>query len=160
MAESLRILITGGSGFIGINLVEHYRSRGVPVLNLDAKPPRNPAHTGLWQACDILDGPGLLAQATAFQPTHLFHLAARTDLNGASLADYAANTEGTSRTIEAVTALPGLRRVIFASSRMVCRIGYQPRHDQDYCPSTPYGESKVDTERRVRAAAARAYPNG
>ena len=36
---------------------------------------------------------------------------------------------------------------------MVCRIGYEPKDDNDYCPSTPYGESKVMGEKIVRAAA-------
>ena len=35
---------------------------------------------------------------------------------------------------------------------MVCRIGYQPADDEDTCPATAYGVSKVQTERLVRAS--------
>jgi len=40
-----RILITGGSGFIGTNLVEHFLGEGAAVLSLDARPPRNSERT-------------------------------------------------------------------------------------------------------------------
>ncbi|MBZ5653310.1 MAG: hypothetical protein LAO18_22830 [Acidobacteriia bacterium] len=33
--------MTGGSGFIGTNLVQHFFSLGDQVLNLDIAPPRN-----------------------------------------------------------------------------------------------------------------------
>ena len=42
-------------------------------------------------------------------------------------------------------------RTVVASSRLVCRLGYEPRSDEDYCPTTAYGASKVETERIVRA---------
>src|SRR6185503_17868585 len=34
----------------------------------------------------------------------------------------------------------------------VCRVGYVPKADDDYRPSTLYGQSKVRTEQIVRAA--------
>jgi len=41
-------------------------------------------------------------------------------------------------------------RVVIASSRLLCRIGYQPKSDDDYCATTAYGASKIETERLVR----------
>ena len=35
---------------------------------------------------------------------------------------------------------------------MVCRIGYQPRDDHDYCPANAYGHSKMQMEHSVREA--------
>ncbi len=43
-----------------------------------------------------------------------------------------------------------VERAVIASSRLVCRIGYQPGFDEDYCPTTAYGASKVETECLVR----------
>ena len=86
----------------------------------------------------------------------MYHLAARTDLGGATLADYAANTRGVENLIDAASSSATIRRVMFASSRLVCKIGYQPAADDDYCPSTVYGESKAIGERVVRARAASA----
>jgi GlcNAc-P-P-Und epimerase len=148
----MRVVVTGGSGFIGTNLVQLYVTRGVPVMNLDVAPPANPEHHSLWRRVDLLDGPGLRRAVEDFGPTHVAHLAARTDLEGQSIAEYAANTRGVSNLIYALQRLPNLKRVAFASSRLVCKIGYQPLGDQDYCPSTVYGESKVAGEQLVREA--------
>jgi nucleoside-diphosphate-sugar epimerase len=71
------------------------------------------------------------------------------------LSDYSANTIGVQNLIAAIEGLKSLQRIVFASSRLVCRIGYQPSSDQDYCPTTPYGESKVVGEQIVRDAAHR-----
>ena len=49
-------------------------------------------------------------------------------------------------------AAPPVVRTVIASSRLVCRLGYRPQADDDYCPTTAYGASKVETERLVRAA--------
>lgn len=147
-----RVLVTGGSGFIGTNLVEEFRREGAPVLNLDLNPPINPAHADLWHRCDILDATELATCVREFGPTHVYHLAARTDLHGTALSDYAANTVGVKSTLSAVAGSKSVERSVFASSRMVCRIGYAPRHEADYRPPNSYGGSKVIGERLVRDA--------
>jgi nucleoside-diphosphate-sugar epimerase len=45
-----------------------------------------------------------------------------------------------------------VRSVVFTSSLLVCRNGYVPKNDQDFCPPNLYGESKVEGERLIRAA--------
>lgn len=151
----MRILVTGGSGFIGTNLVEYFAIAGNEVLNLDIAAPRNGAHGSYWQPGSLLDRAGLRAVVRDFSPEIIFHMAARTDLDGSSIDDYAANTVGVENLIAAVEGLTSLRRIIFASSRLVCRIGYAPRNEFDYCPTTPYGESKVIGEKLVRDAISR-----
>ncbi len=148
----MRILVTGGSGFIGTNLIEALQQRGHHVLSADPIAPRNPAHTAIWRKMDLCRRDEVLATVADVQPEAIYHLGARTDLHGRTPADYAANTDGVKNLIEAIRSTGTVQRVFFASSRMVCRIGYQPTGDNDYCPSTPYGESKVETERIVRAA--------
>jgi nucleoside-diphosphate-sugar epimerase len=147
----MRILITGGSGFIGTNLVEALRSEH-ELLNIDIADPRNPAQRAIWKNVDITRGRDLTAAVSEFQPDTVVHLAARTDLDGRSIEDYAANTVGVSNLIDAVSATGSVQRVLFASTRLVCKIGYQPRAENDYCPTTPYGKSKIEGERLVRAA--------
>lgn len=146
----MRILVTGGSGFIGTNLVEHARAGGHEVLNLDIAPPRNPAHAALWQRVDITDGPSLRSAVVGYAPEVVLHMAARTDLRGTSVADYAANTTGVAHVIETLRAIPRPRAVVFASSMLVCRIGHRPQHDEDYSATTAYGLSKIEGERLVR----------
>ena len=88
----------------------------------------------------------------AVRPTHVFHLGARTDLDGKNVADYEANAAGVANllTVMRDTQFRTVRTIV-ASSRLVCRLGYQPSSDEDYCPTTAYGASKVETERLVRA---------
>jgi len=153
-----RILVTGGSGFIGTNVVEHFRAQGHAVLNADRLPPRNADHQGLWVPVDLLDSEALSRLLVSHDPEVVFHLAARTDLQGATIADYPANTQGVSNLIQALTLAPSLRLAVFASSMLVCRIGYHPSHTEDYCPTTAYGESKVAGERLVRQEAGDRFP--
>jgi len=143
-------VITGGSGFIGTNLVEHYRRAGWAVVNADIAAPRNPDHASCWRPLDILDGAALRDLVRAVDPTVFVHLAARTDLRGATAADYTANVDGVRNAIAAVRTLTNMEAAIFASSMLVCALGYQPRRDDDYCPTTAYGRSKVEGETIVR----------
>jgi nucleoside-diphosphate-sugar epimerase len=154
-----RILVTGGSGFIGTNLVEYYLAEpGFEVLNIDPVPPRNPEHSHVHRTISILDFESLEAVVHDFRPTTIFHLGARTDLDGNELEDYAANVAGVEnliRTIEGLDTKP--RATLFASSRLVCRIGHMPSHAEDYCATTVYGQSKIRTEQIVRSMAARRF---
>jgi GlcNAc-P-P-Und epimerase len=121
-------------------------------MSLDPEPPRNPKQRNLWKQVDTLDSRAVTATVSEFDPTLVFHLGARTDLHGKTTADYAQNIQGVRAIIDACNAAPDVRRVIFASSRLVCRIGYQPRDEEDYSATTPYGQSKVIGEQIVRAS--------
>ncbi len=147
-----RVLVTGGSGFIGTNLVESLRGAGHELCNLDIRAPGCEAHRPLWRNVDITDAGALCAAVVEFQPQFIHHLAARTDMHGTTLSDYSANTDGVDNMIKAAASCPSLQRIVFASSRLVCRIGYHPKSPTDYQPSTLYGESKVIGEQRVRSA--------
>lgn len=103
--------------------------------------------------CDLLDVAGLSSALNEFSPDMVFHLAARTDLNDKDdLNGYAANITGVSNLLDAISSTASVRRVIYTSSQLVCRIGYVPRNEVDYRPNTMYGESKVLTEKLVREA--------
>ncbi|MCH7226440.1 dTDP-glucose 4,6-dehydratase [Haloferula sp. A504] len=86
----MRLLVTGGSGFIGSNLVRLAIGRGHQVLNLDKLTyAANPAsltdldgHPGYhFLQADIADADAVRAAFSDFQPESLIHLAAETHVD-------------------------------------------------------------------------------
>ncbi len=144
-----KILITGGSGFIGTNLVDFYKDK-VDVLNLDINEPRNKKHMSYWKKVDINNYEKLEDVVSKFNPDIVIHMAARTDLDGKTLEDYNANILGVENIIKITNNIESITKVIFASSRLVCKIGYQPKDEFDYCATTVYGKSKIIGEKLVR----------
>ncbi|MBK7385109.1 MAG: NAD(P)-dependent oxidoreductase [Flavobacteriales bacterium] len=149
----MRLLITGGSGFIGTNLIRFYEEKQVPILNLDWNPPLCPDQLPYWKEADILNGEACGQLIREFAPTHVVHLAARTDTDEATDVEaYRQNHEGTRLLLEQLKACPSIQRVIVTSTQFVCEAGYQPKDDLDFKPFTVYGESKRRTELITRAA--------
>jgi nucleoside-diphosphate-sugar epimerase len=150
----MRVLVTGSAGFIGRRLVRALAAANHVVAGLDKRTP--PPEAALMTAnfvCDILDDGALERAVRAFAPDALAHLAARTDLDEtAGLAGYAANIEGVRHLISAIQSTPSVRRCIWTSSQLVCRVGYVPQDPTEFLPDTTYGQSKVRTEEIVRAA--------
>lgn len=148
-----RILITGGSGFIGTNYIEELRpAYNIAITNVDRVRPKKEEHCSYWVQCDILDAVRLLQIVRTAQPTELVHLAARTDMKGRTVEDYAANSVGTANVVEAVRTTSSVKRVIFTSTQYVVGPGPLPQHDEEFRPHTIYGQSKVLSERIVRSA--------
>lgn len=146
-----KILITGGSGFIGTNLIEHLlKQNKYTLLSIDKEQPKIEGHRNIWKHVDICEKELLKQTVADFQPDYVIHLAARTDLRGKEVRDYAANMEGVSNLLYALEEVPNLKRAVFASSMYVCEPGYMPKDFEDYAPHTLYGESKVETEKRIK----------
>jgi len=150
----MRILVTGGSGFIGTNLVEYYLSKREEVINFDIALPKNITHKPYWRKVDILDLEALRLEIIDFSPLYIINLAAQTSTTdrGRKLEDYATNFRGLRNLMEIAKDTPSVERLISTSSMIVCRAGYQPQSDADYCPDTLYGQSKVLSEKLLREA--------
>ncbi len=147
-----RVIVTGGSGFIGTNLVHLYHNGGAEVINIDRAAPRLPAHQEFWREIDILEPEPLEKCIRDFEPDLVFHLAARTDLDEkAGMIGYDANVAGVGNMLKAMEGLDSLKRIVMTSTQLVCRPGYRPKSDTDYAPHTVYGRSKIETERVTRA---------
>jgi nucleoside-diphosphate-sugar epimerase len=142
----MKVLVTGSSGFIGQALVRQLKAAGCEVAGLDKSP-----GSATNYACNILDAARLTEAVQGFSPDALVHLAARIDLDEKnSLTGYATNIDGVQNLIAAVRLAPSIKRAIWTSSQLVCRVGYVPRHDTDYKADTLYGRSKIRTEQIVR----------
>lgn len=147
----MKILVTGSSGFIGSALVEYFLKRGLTVKGIDIQEPRYKHHISFWENINILDAAALQNAFDRYKPSHVVHLAARTDLGlDSDLDGFKANTDGVRNILNACMTSKGLQRVIFTSTILICEVGYIPKTDDDYYPTTPYGESKVIGERIVR----------
>jgi GlcNAc-P-P-Und epimerase len=151
MDTNTKILITGGSGFIGTNLLQKLVQDGYEVLNMDSREPKEKDLKRFWKKVEITDLSSLKTGIEQFAPTYIVHLAARTDLNGHSLDDYSTNILGVENLMNIAKSTTSLKKILITSSMLVCKAGYQPKGPLDFSPTTFYGESKVETEKIVWA---------
>jgi nucleoside-diphosphate-sugar epimerase len=147
-----KILVTGGSGFIGTNFIDLMLDRDAMLFNVDIRPPIREEHHKLWKECDLLDQSKLRQILSDNRPTEVVHLAARTDTIGTTIEDYRANTEGTANLLAEIKEIPSISRVIITSTQFVYGPGSLPKDDVDFSPHTVYGRSKVLCEQMTRAA--------
>jgi len=154
-----RVLVTGGSGFVGANLVTTLLDRGYQVRSFDRAPSRLPEHPQL----DVLQGDiidaGVCAAAVDGIDT-VIHTAALIELmGGASVTDeyrqrsFAVNVGGTDNLVHAGQAA-GVKRFVYTSSNSVVMGGQNITGGDETLPYTNrfndlYTETKVVAERFV-----------
>jgi len=150
----MKILISGGSGFIGTNLIDDLLKKQHEILNVDKNPPHKNEHKVYWTVCDILDRTKLQDIFSKFRPNVVVHMAARTDTDPKNnLDDYKTNTEGTKNILESVKTIDSVERIVITSTQFVYQAeNSEPQSDEDYLPHTVYGESKVLAEQVTRKA--------
>jgi GlcNAc-P-P-Und epimerase len=150
MLNKPSIIVTGASGFIGTNLLEYFLTKNYRVINLDINEPRNNHHYKYWKKIDICNFNQLSNIIHNFSPDYIVHLAARTDLRGTDILDYyKSNIEGVENLIKVISNNKNIKRVIFASSMLVNKVGYSTNNLFDYNPANNYGKSKVLGEKLI-----------
>lgn len=151
----MRILVTGGAGFIGANLVYQLISLEGEVFVIDdlsTGKPENIDPRGGFRKVDICDEE-FLGAVRAFNPDVIVHLAAQPSV-AESFKDpeknYRVNVEGTKNVIRAALENK-VERVVFASSAAVYGdpVELPVREDAPLKPLSPYGESKLEAERLI-----------
>jgi 3beta-hydroxy-delta5-steroid dehydrogenase/steroid delta-isomerase len=157
-----RVLVTGGSGFVGANLVTELLDRGHQVRSFDRAPSSLPAHPRLEVVEGDICDPETVAAAVAGIDT-IFHTAAIIDLmGGASVTDeyrkrsFAVNVEGTKHLVHAAQSA-GVKRFVYTASNSVVVGGKRISGGDETLPYTErfndlYTETKVVAERFVLAA--------
>lgn len=142
----MRFLITGGSGFLGINLIRYLLDRGHEVRSLDLLPFDYPDVSELVEAIlgDIRDaetarraceGVDIVVHSAAALPLYLPEDIRTTDV------------DGTRRMLEASEAA-GVGRFVMVSSTAVYGIpDHHPLFEDDPLVGVgPYGEAKIAAE--------------
>ena len=154
-----RVLVTGGSGFVGANLVTTLLDRGYQVASVDRAPSPLTARPGLEVLQGDIRDPDTVAGAVAGVDT-VFHTAALIDLmGGASVTEeyrqrsFAVNVEGTKNLVHAAQAA-GVKRFVYTSSNSVVMGGKRIAGGDETLPYTDrfndlYTETKVVAERFV-----------
>ncbi len=141
-----RVLVTGGSGFLGINLVRHLLAQGVGhVRVLDVAPFDYPERDRVdVQAGDIRDP---VAVARAMQGVHwVVHTAAALPLYTAQ--DIMTTEVDGTRNLLAAAVAAGVERFVHVSSTAVYGIpDHHPLLETDRLEGVgPYGQAKIDAE--------------
>ena len=147
----MKILVTGGSGFIGTNFIDLLENKSCSIRNLDINEPKNTKHSRYFERIDINNYESLLSAMMDFQPDYVVHLAARTDLNGADLDSYLSNTIGVENIARCCKELPGIKRLILASTKLIAPTDAQVSDLTSYNPNTIYGESKALGEKIIES---------
>jgi GlcNAc-P-P-Und epimerase len=147
----MKVLVTGSSGFIGRWVCDTLNNHGITPVGLDLREKPLDQEWLEFHQCDILDKTQLRKVFQKVCPQRVIHLAARIDLDEKkNLAGYAANIDGVKNILECSRESKFVDRIIITSSQLVCKVGYVPKSETDYCPNTFYGESKVLTEKITR----------
>ena len=172
----MRILVTGGAGFIGSALIRHLiRDTEHSVLNLDKltyagnlESLAEVADSDRYQflQADIADRERVSEALIEFQPDAIMHLAAESHVDRSidGPAEFIqTNIVGTYQLLEATRAywqsLPTERREAFRFHHISTDEVYGDLHGVDdlftettpYAPSSPYSASKASSDHLVRA---------
>ena len=153
------VLVTGGSGFVGANLVTTLLDRGYHVRSFDRAPSRLPQHPNLEVLQGDITDPAVCAAAVDGIDT-VFHTAALIELmGGASVTDeyrkrsYAVNVDGTKNLVHAAQKA-GVKRFVYTASNSVVMGGQRISGGDETMPYTDrfadlYTETKVVAEKFV-----------
>ena len=154
-----RVLVTGGSGFVGANLVTELLDRGHDVLSFDRVPSPLPEHPRLrTHVGDITDADDVVTAVVGIDT--VFHTAAIIDLMGGGSVtkeyrdrSFAVNVGGTESLVRAGQAA-GVRRFVYTASNSVVMGGQRISGGDETLPYTArfndlYTETKVAAEKFV-----------
>jgi len=153
------VLVTGGSGFLGANLVSELLDRGLSVRSFDRVPSPLPDHPNLTTIVGDITNTDDVAGAVAGVET-IFHTAAIIDLmGGASVTaeyrdrSFSVNVGGTQNLVHAAQAA-GVKRFVYTASNSVVMGGQVIANGDETLPYTDrfndlYTETKVVAEKFV-----------
>ncbi len=153
--NSMNVLVTGGTGFLGRHLVERLLGQGRRVTVLGRTPAPDLEARGVRLVRGSLDNAAAVADACAGVET-VFHVAARVGVWGRYEDFFRSNVRGT-RAVIAGCRHHGVSRLIYTSTPSVVYNGRNLAGADESLPLTtrcpsPYPLSKAVAEREVLAA--------
>ena len=152
--EAERILITGGSGFIGSHFCRTLERLGTPYIVLDLAPPADGSRPDRYVMGDVRDARAVREAMRGC--TRVLHLAAAHHDHGILEQTYFDVNAGAAETIVREMVDVGLRQVCFFSSVAVYGTAETPKRETDEPqPTAPYGASTLAGEKVFEASANR-----
>jgi UDP-glucose 4-epimerase len=160
-----RILVTGGSGFVGAEIVATLAARGDSVVAFDLRSSRrldallDQYKNVSFVAGEIVEWPNIAAIVQEFQPESIVHCAAIVGVRASldtPIQTMRVNVEGSMNVFEAMR-LFGVRRVVHMSSEETYGHFQSERIAEDHPqhPLMAYGVSKVTVEQLGQSYAQR-----
>lgn len=150
----MRVLITGGAGFIGRNLTDHFVDHEVHILdNLSSG--TEPRPWANLHVVDIRDRPAVAALIPQVRPDLVIHCAAQVSVSASVQdpeLDRAVNLDGTVNLLDALSFLENRPHFVFLSSCSVYGTSAEPDEDTHLDPLSPYARNKMLAEEAVLAA--------
>ncbi len=141
----MRILVTGGSGFIASYFYEPLRAAGHDMVNLDLVDPSEQAKPYRYVKGDVRDRATLVEAMKGCEA--VLHLAAAHHDFGIERDTYFSVNERGTRLITEVMDEVGVRDIAFYSTVAVYGDAPEPHHeDAPKVPVSPYGQSKLKGE--------------
>lgn len=170
----MKILITGGAGFIGSAVVRRAIAMGHAVVNVDkltysgnlANVASVADHPGYaFEQVDICDAPALEAVFSRHQPDAVMHLAAESHVDRSidgPMVFVQTNVVGTAALLEVSrrywSGLNGARKDAFvfhhvSTDEVFGELGATGKFDEEtpYAPNSPYSASKASSDLLVQA---------
>lgn len=152
--EGDRILITGGSGFIGSHFCRALERIGTPYVVLDLAPPADGTRPDRHVMGDVRDARAVREAMRGC--TRVLHLAAAHHDHGILEQTYFDVNARAAETIAAEMVCAGIKRICFFSSVAVYGKAETPKHEtHEPKPTAPYGASKLAGEKVFEAFARR-----
>jgi len=150
--NQITVLVTGGSGFIGRELIRLLSENKYLIINLDVVAPKSYFKGESWIFCSILDFNELARNYESIKPGAVIHLAAVAKMDGVSLKEFSPNIEGTQNLIKLVEK-HNPNHFVITSTQHVREPGSGTAYsDIDYVPYRLYGQSKMMSEILVRSS--------
>jgi UDP-glucose 4-epimerase len=164
----LRVLLTGGAGYLGTHILLKLLARQLDVLVLENfcnSSEKSLRHVGKLSnrtfkitQSDIRDSADLMTQIGEFQPECVIHCAglkAVGESQGMPVEYYRSNVQGSLNLLRAMDTV-GCKRIIFSSSATVYGVPQYLPVDEDHpiSPVNVYGRTKAIVEDIIRDWAA------
>ena len=146
----MRVLITGGTGFVGAHLIRFLKSHASHIAVLAVGAGSGSEHGVQYYAVDVRDTKGVRAAVHEFRPQQVYHLAgiSAVDLSWSDpRLTYEVNVLGAYNLFDAAMSLPFPPRILNVSTSQVYAASPKTLTEESpVTPDNPYAASKAMAE--------------